>query len=69
MVDKIEAVKLRKQGLSYSKIAKQLGCSEAWCKKNLKGVERGVNDSPANTEVKLKAIAILQEALKKLREI
>lgn len=39
-VNKDEAIKLRMQGLTYSKIAEVLGCSEDWCKQNLGGVKK-----------------------------
>lgn len=35
MIDKDKAVLLRKQGLTYAEIAKEVGCSLIWCKKNL----------------------------------
>lgn len=37
-VDKAKAVELKQQGLTYKQIAEALGCSEVWCKKNLKAV-------------------------------
>lgn len=40
MVDKIKAIELRKQGLSYKKIAEELGCSVHWCKKYLCDVQK-----------------------------
>jgi len=40
MVDKEEAIKLRKQGLTYSEISKLLNCSLDWCKKNLKNTTK-----------------------------
>lgn len=69
MVDKVEAINLRTQGLSYSEIAQQLGCSEAWCKINLKGVEKGVREHTDATATRLKAISILEKALQDIREI
>lgn len=45
MIDKEKAVALRKQGLSYAKIAEELDCSEIWCKVNLKNVEKGAKES------------------------
>ena len=40
MVDKKRAVELREDGLTYEKIAEELGCSTVWCKVNLKGVKQ-----------------------------
>lgn len=47
MVDKEKAIKLRKQGKTYKEIAKEMGCSEVWCKKNLSSVlkEKDVEDT------------------------
>ncbi len=60
-----DAVHLRVQGHAYESIARELGCSVAWCKKQLVGVARGLG---ANVDVtKLEAIAILEEALAKVR--
>lgn len=67
MVDKVEAINLRTQGLQYSEIAQQLGCSEAWCKINLKGVEKGVREQTDGTAERLRAIGILEKALQELR--
>lgn len=39
MVDKVKAQELRLAGKTYKQIAEELDCSEAWCKKNLKGCE------------------------------
>lgn len=44
-VDKVKAEKLRISGKSYSEISKELGCSEVWCKKNLKGVVKHKKES------------------------
>ena len=38
-VDKEKAIVLRKQGLTYKEISETLGCSEVWCKVNLKSVQ------------------------------
>lgn len=40
-IDKEKATQLRQQGFSYKEIASLLGCSEIWCKTNLKGVPKG----------------------------
>jgi hypothetical protein len=37
-VDKAKAIKLRSEGFTYKEISESLGCSENWCKKNLKGI-------------------------------
>lgn len=39
MVDKVKAEELRTSGMTYKQIAKELSCSEAWCKKNLREVK------------------------------
>lgn len=39
-VDKVRAEELRNAGMSYDEISQELGCSVAWCKKNLKGVKK-----------------------------
>jgi cyanate lyase len=72
--DKEEATRLRAQeGLSYEEISTILGCSYAWCAKELRGVERGSYSGGMAQEVKLstkaEAIAILEDALAKVREL
>lgn len=67
MVDKKLALMLREQGLSYKEIAMQLGCSESWCKKELRGVEKG--EWAVNNETKIAAIAILRDALLRLESL
>ena len=42
MVDKLKAKELRELGKTYDEISKELGCSVAWCKLNLKGVTKHV---------------------------
>lgn len=69
MVDRVKAIVLREQGFQYSEIAKQLGCSETWCKKNLKDVIKGENLETDGKAERLRAIDILEEALMKLRGI
>lgn len=44
MIDKQLAIELRESGLSYSEISEKLGCSEVWCKKNLKGVVKNSSE-------------------------
>lgn len=46
-VDKTKAIKLREQGMSYKDVAQELGCSEAWCKINLKSVQKNVGEKNA----------------------
>lgn len=72
MIDKVEAVKLREQGHTYKEIADLLGCSEIWCKKMLKDVKRGVDSKgkpSTRQDAKLEAIAILEDALRRVRAI
>ena len=38
MVDRYTAETLRRQGKTYKEIALAVGCSEIWCKQNLKDV-------------------------------
>ena len=42
MVNKVKAKELRELGWTYIEISKELGCSVAWCKLNLKGVTKHV---------------------------
>lgn len=67
MVDKKLALALREQGLPYKEIAAQLGCSESWCKKELRGVEKGA--WAVDNETKVAAIAILKDALSRLESL
>jgi len=69
MVDKTVALELRAQGLTYKQIAAQLGCSETWCRHNLRGGLKGEVKPTDGLSVKLSAIAILEEALMKIREL
>lgn len=39
-IDKVKAEQLRLDGKSYQEVADEMGCSVAWCKKNLKGVKQ-----------------------------
>lgn len=72
-IDKELAVSLRQGGMGYAEIATTLGCSYAWCAKELKGVERGDAGGGVAAEVKqgtkVQAIAILEEALAKVRSL
>ena len=38
MIDKQKAIALKEQGLTNKEVAQELGCSEDWCKRNLKGI-------------------------------
>lgn len=71
--DKEEAVQLRQRGMSYESIATTLGCSYAWCAKELRGVERGDPGEGVGAEVKqgtkAKVVAILEDALEKIRSL
>lgn len=69
MIDKALATNLRKQGNTYKNIASIMGCSVAWCKKNLSEVEVDSLEQNVHTDAKLQAICILEEALMKLRGI
>lgn len=72
MIDKSQAVSLREQGHTYKEIADLLGCSEIWCKKTLKDVKRGVSAKgkpSTRQDAKLEAIAILEDALRRVRAI
>jgi DNA-binding CsgD family transcriptional regulator len=40
MIDKELAIKLKESGLTNKEIAQNLGCSEGWCRKYLRGVKR-----------------------------
>lgn len=62
-----EAVELRKQGYSHKQIAVALGCSQAWVAKELMGVEKGEGMCVDGTKVQ--AIAILEEALARVRAL
>lgn len=69
MVDKELATKLRKQGLTYKNIASIVGCSEAWCKKNLAGVDAEPSVADIQIDTKLLCISILEDALAKVRAV
>lgn len=42
MID--QATNLRQQGWNYKEISRKLGVSVDWCKRNLKGIKKGVSD-------------------------
>lgn len=69
MIDKTKAITLRTEGYSYKEISNVLGCSEAWCKKELRGSEKGCRKHDTVDDTKMKAISILEDALKKVREL
>ena len=69
MVDKTKAENMRKMGMSYKDISIAAGCSESWCKQNLKGIKQEYSMGDEQLKVKNQAIEILEEALAKLRSI
>lgn len=69
MVDKVRGIALRESGMSYAEIATTLGCSVAWCRLYLKGVDKGIREQPDGEIIRQKIIAIVEEALMKIREI
>lgn len=69
MIDRELANKLRKQGLTYKQVAETIGCSVEWCKKNLVGVKQEYAVADGQVEAKMAAIAILEDALMKLRSL
>jgi hypothetical protein len=68
-----QATLLRKQGLSYSAIAKELNCSIDWCKRNLSSVQKNIkeNDTMKALVAKAKSTRGITsgEILKKAAEI
>lgn len=60
-----DAKALRDRGYSYKNIALELGCSEAWVAKALKGHVKGAT-ADVNSS-KLEAIRLAEEFLEKLR--
>lgn len=66
MVNRERAVELRQQGYTYKEIASLMNISESWCKKELQDV---VQKSAPSDATKLKAVAILEEALEKIRAL
>lgn len=40
MIDKQQAIALKESGLTNKEVAQALGCSEDWCKRNLKGIKK-----------------------------
>ena len=69
MVDKIKATNMRKMGMSYKDISIAAGCSESWCKQNLRDVKQEYSISDDQLAVKNQAIEILEEALAKMRSL
>ena len=57
MVDKVKAIKLRQEGLSYKEIAKELECSEIWCKKNLKDTQKDIKEVDLIKDLTTKALS------------
>ena len=73
MIDKVKAIELREQGLSYKDIASELGCSIDWCKQNLKAVSKNTQEKKLIKSLSLKAKSrqgiTTGEILKELRTI
>lgn len=68
--DRQLAIQMRLHGSTYKEIALVLGCSVAWCKKELVGIEPGkVKVDPVKTEVKAQVVDILQKALRDIRAL
>lgn len=63
-----EAIKYRNQGLTHQQIAELLGCSKVWVTKALKGTPKGMGVVKVDA-TRLAAIAILTEALRKVKEL
>jgi hypothetical protein len=69
-INKQEAITLRQMGYSYAEIAVHIGCSAAWCAKELKGVEKGTRINPSDAKaVKAGTIRILEQAIQAVRRI
>lgn len=65
-VDKEKAVALRKQGLTYKEISETLGCSEVWCKVNLKSVQVASSVTTMSNEALYDAIeTLMQEVVRR----
>lgn len=62
-----DALELRKKGYTHKQISIELGCSQAWVAKELMGVEKGEGMQVDGTKVQ--AIAILEEALERIRKL
>lgn len=69
MVNKNLAISLRKRGYTYPEIAAAIGCSEIWCKKNLKGIVKEVTLTDELCNAKEITIQVLEDALARLRAI
>lgn len=65
---KEKALHLREQGLTFKEISEVMGCSKEWVNKALVGVEKG-SQRVAVDDTKIKAIEILTEALRKVKEL
>lgn len=55
MIDRTKAKELRELGMTYDEISKELGCSVAWCKLNLKGVTKHVMEDTTVKKLVVKA--------------
>lgn len=40
MIDKQKAIALKESGMTNREVAQELGCSEDWCKRNLRGIKK-----------------------------
>lgn len=67
-LSKEEAIKYRQQGLSHQQIAEVMQCSKVWVSKAVNGVPKGI-DRVYVDDTRIKAIAILTEALRKVKAL
>ncbi len=63
-----EAIMHRNQGLTHQQIADLMGCSKVWVTKALKGTPKGLAMAKVDA-TRLAGIAILTEALRKMKEL
>jgi DNA-binding Lrp family transcriptional regulator len=65
-----EAKRMRQEGMSFAEISQQLGCSVAWCSKELRNVEKGsIKRDEFKVEFKKEVIAQLQDLISKVRKM
>ncbi len=65
-----QAKQLRLHGKTFKEISLEMGCSVAWCKKNLANIPQGeTKNDPVKNEVKQQVVEILQKALKDIRAL
>lgn len=67
-LSKEEAIEYRKKGLSHQQIAEIMGCSKVWVSKAVNGIPKGF-ESVAVDATRLKAIALAEEFLKKIKAL